>query len=229
MLRQFILSCTLLLVSSPGLHADIVDDFSSYGTALDHAEFGPGSIYQWSVANNVPTHSSTSLDINASGLKLAGYFHEPHSGYAGIAEAVFTPGNAPVLPRFELVFDVRERHDKLELDVNVLGKPSAKFIFSAVGQARIEFSNTSVVEYLNGSLIQSRSYASLGWTSSDVVRSFTFLGIHHDNGNSFAYVDNLAVTVPEPVGGSLAGSVCLLAITLGKRRRRDPQYCPGRR
>jgi hypothetical protein len=208
----------LLMVTC--LKAEVIDDFSTYGSALNDGETGPQGAYQWIVNNNVPTHSSSSLDVNSSGLKLAGYFHEPHSGYAGVAEAVFTAGNVPSLVDFDLSFDVRERHDKLELDINVIGKSSAVFVFTGTGAAHLQFTNTEVREYLNGGFVQSRSYASLGWTATDLVRSFTLKGIHHDNGNSFTYVDNMAVTVPEPTAMTLLGCALLTGVGIRSRLRR---------
>lgn len=217
-LTRFALSLAVLIAICPVLVADVIDDFSSYSGSLNDGEFSPTGLYQWSVINRVPSHNPTSLDINSSGLKLAGYFHEPHSGYAGSAEAVFSGFN-PVVGQFGLEFDVAERHDKLELDINVVGKSSAVFLFSGVGRALIEFTDTEVREYLNGNFVQSRSYASLGWDVIDEIRSFTFKGIHHDNGNSFVYVGNMRITgIPEPGSASLF-AMLLLGLLAPNRRR----------
>lgn len=224
MLRTFAIALAGLLslafLNAPA-RADLVDDFGSYGTTLTNGERGPLGVYNWGISNRVPTHSPQSLDVNSFGLKLAGYPRERHTGYAGLATATFTAGNQPVMSNFGLAFDIRERHDKLELDIQAAGKSAAVFTFTGQGRADLVFSSTDIKEYLNGILVQTRSYTSLGWADTDIVESFTFKGIHHDSGNSFVYVDNMRVTtgIPEP------GSLLLASLGLGlagavRRRRR---------
>lgn len=180
----------------------VTNNFGVYRPALTNGAYGPENVWQWGVTNHVPGHGSDLSIVSGptytEGLKLAGYFHESHTGYAGFATATFLGTNAPALTSFDLVFGVHEYHDKLELDINVTGKSSATFYFTGNGTAHIKFTATAVEEYLNGILQQTRSYASLGWSSSDIVHSFDFKGIHHDNGNAYVVVDNLVTTVPEP-------------------------------
>jgi hypothetical protein len=203
----------------------VTNNFAVYAPALANGASGPDGIWQWGVTNHVPGHGSDLSIISgtgySSGLKLAGYFHESHSGYAGFATATFLGTNAPSLPNFDLTFGVHERHDKLELDINVSGKTSAHFIFNSGGTAHIKFTATGIEEYLNGVLQQSRTYASLGWTTNDLVHSFDFKGLHHDNGNAYVVVDNLVTTVPEPSTYALLGIAALGAgFSFWRRRRR---------
>lgn len=216
----------LLLILSAAIasaNLEVTNDFANYAPALVNGALGPNNIWQWGVTNHVPGHS-TNLSIVSgtgytSGLKLAGYFRESHSGYAGFATATFLGTNAPKVSSFDLTFGVHERHDKLELDVNVSGKSSARFIFTGSGTAHIEFTATAIQEYLNGALVASKSYASLGWNTNDVIHSFDFKGLHHDNGNAFVVVDNLVATVPEPSTWALLGLAGLGAAGCALLRR----------
>jgi len=215
----------MLLTTVAAAFADltVTNNFGVYSPALTNGALGPSGVWQWGVTNHVPGHPNN-LSISSgpgysNGLKLAGYFHESHSGYAGFATATFLGTNAPTLTDFDLAFGVHEYHDKLELDINVSGKTSAHFIFNGSGAAHIKFTATGIDEYLNGALQQSRTYASLGWSSSDVVQSFDFKGLHHDNGNAFVVVDNLVVAVPEPSTAALVGMAALGVGFVFLRRR----------
>lgn len=190
----------------------MTNNFANYAPALTDGALGPGSIWQWGVTNHVPSHAANSLSIISgggytSGLRLAGYPHENHLNgtVAGVAAATFLGTNAPKLSGFDLTFGVHEYHDKLELDINVTGKSSATFYFTGNGTAHIKFTATAVEEYLNGIFQQTKTYASLGWNSNDVIRSFDFKGLHHDNGNAYVVVDHLVATVPEPSTWALLG------------------------
>lgn len=220
-LIQAPLFAPLVMIAPLSAAVMITDDFSSYGSTLTDGESTDSSVYFWDVFNHV--NGSNSIPITVSGAELAGHFpgHTHPKNWTAEADLVFTTAARPTLQDAELTFGIIERHEFTELEVFVEGQTiPATFVFTGTGSARIEFTDTAVNEYLNGSFVNSRSYASLGWAPNDLVTSFHFVGLHHDNGSiNRSYISNIGFSgIPEP-------STSLLALTaLGAsvfRRKRD--------
>lgn len=228
MLRSLSILALSALVPPLFAAVTVTDDFSSYGTRLDSTDASPAGHYQWTVVHGVPGYDHE-LNIVGGRLRLAGYTHPTHPGtVAGITTATFAAGVEPIVNGFTIEFDFHEYHDLIKLDIQIEGSDSHTielldftFTYPSFGHAAITFGPTSLTETVTGHAPRVIPYASIGGgtiTGSDIVHSFTFTGVHRNNGNDVAEISNLAVnSIPEPSTTLLAAG----AATLLLRRRRS--------
>lgn len=208
-----LVSLVFLVAATPAFGAyTVTDDFSSYGAHLNTGDGPASGHYQWNVVHSVPGFSHE-LGINGGRLKLAGYSHPTHPGtIAGVATATYAPGTQPKVEGFTIEFDFHEYHDLIKLDIQIEGSESHTIqlidfpiTYPATGHLAITFGATSLTETITGHAPRVIPYSSIGSgsiTGSDIVDSFTFTGVHRNNGQDVAEISNLVVSVPEP--GSLA-------------------------